>query len=98
LVAGIFLRSVAASKYCFIQVAGLATVLFIVDVTKASPAVGDLVVVDAATSRGDVLADATAFTSVETRHVLGIAWEAPADVAITGGLFKVLLTLPRFRG
>ena len=81
-IAGIILNAVTKGNYGFIQTAGKATVKFKGTTTKTTPAVGDLVVAAAdATATADVLADATALTSVQARHILGIALAAPVGGA-----------------
>ena len=80
LIAGIFLNAITKGQYGWIQTAGLATVKFRASITKATPAIGDLVLVQATNYVGEVLADATNLTSVEARMILGVAVAAP-----TGG-------------
>jgi len=63
-------------NYGWIQVGGKATVLF-GTVTKAVPAIGDLVVVGAS-GVADVLLDATAIVSPNLKLVIGEALVAPA--------------------
>jgi hypothetical protein len=90
-IAGIYLGAPTKGNYCFIQRSGLAHVLFRASITKATPAIGDLVVVTAGAATADVLADATNLTSVELRSVLGVASEAPAN-----GVTKLVQLWERF--
>jgi hypothetical protein len=91
LIAGVALNVITPGNYGWIQVAGRATCLFRAALTKAA-AVGDLVLA-AAQGAGadnatcDVLADATGLTSVQMRHLVGVAEEAPTN----GGLKIVRL-------
>lgn len=89
--AGIFLNTVTAGKWCWIQVGGLASVLFRADITKATPAIKDVVVVTSGAATADVEDDATAYTNLIYKRILGIAEEAPAD-----GLVKIVELLDRF--
>jgi hypothetical protein len=91
LIAGICLNVITPGNYGFIQIAGRATVKFRAALTKVA-AVGDLVLAAAAgagadNATADVLADATGLTSVQVRHLVGIAEEAPTN----GGLKIVRL-------
>jgi len=81
-IAGIIVSATTKGNYGFIQIDGKVTVNFRATVTKATPAIGDLVLAAAAgagvdNAKADVLADATSITSVQFRHVLGIAVVAP---------------------
>lgn len=96
LIAGVIVNADAgptAGNYVWIQTEGLATCLFRATITK-SGAVGDEIYA-AAQGAGadnatvDNLADATTLTSVQLRHKVGIAWEAPANA----GLKLVMLDL-----
>jgi hypothetical protein len=96
LIAGISLAVDVKGNYGYIQVSGLATVLFKSSITKTTPAIGDLVVVDQGggtpTARGDVLADATGITSPILKSVIGVAYDLP----VGGAASRVLLTQGRF--
>lgn len=81
--AGIFINVITKGNYGYIQVEGIASVLFDTTITKATPAIKDLVICAAGDGVGDVLADATSITSVELKRKLGIAEEAPADDTIS---------------
>ena len=87
LIAGIGLAVTVKGDYGFIQVAGLAEVLFKSSITKTTPAVGDLVIVDQGggtpTARGDVLADATSITSPIFKSVVGVAVAVPVGAAVS---------------
>jgi len=84
-VAGIFINIITKGNYGYIQTRGLASVLFKASVTKATPAVCDLVinVSDSSLGKGDVLADATNITSPLAAAILGTAWTAPVSGTIT---------------
>ena len=84
MIAGITLNAVTKGNYGWIQIAGLATVLFKTGITKATPVVGDLVVLDLTPSdTADVLADATDITSVQARVIIGKAYDAPVSATAT---------------
>lgn len=96
LIAGVFINADAgltAGNWAWIQTEGVATCLFRATITK-SGAIGDEIYA-AAQGAGadnatvDNLADATTLTSVQLRHQVGVAIEAPANA----GLKKVLLKL-----
>ena len=94
-IAGICLGTVTKSNYAWIQVAGKATVMFRAAITKATPAIGDLVLAAAAgagadVATADVLADATSITSVQMRHALGIAVVAPVSGAASAVRLRFL--------
>jgi hypothetical protein len=85
-IAGICLTTVTKGNYSWIQIAGKATVQFRATTTKTTPAIGDLVLAAAAgagadVATADVIADATSLTSVQARHILGIAIAAPVGGA-----------------
>lgn len=82
--AGIAVCDGTSGEYAFIQVSGLASVLFRASVT--SKVLGNLVVqTSATTATADAIADATDFfTSALTfKQIVGIAYELPADGSIT---------------
>lgn len=96
LIAGVLINAdagITAGNYAWIQTEGEAICLFRATITKAG-AVGDAIYA-AAQGAGadnatvDNLADATTLTSVQLRHFVGIAIEAPANA----GLKKVMLHL-----
>jgi len=93
-VAGLYLTAQADSEFHFIQRAGVGSIKFKAAVTKATPASCDLIigVSESSVGVGDVLADATALTSVEVRAVIGTAIEAPV-----GGQIKTVAMWERFR-
>lgn len=86
-IAGICLNAVTKGNYGWIQIAGRASVLFRTAITKATPAVGDLVLAaaigTATPAVSDILADATNLTSVQARQMLGVALTAPVGGAIS---------------
>lgn len=86
--AGIFINVISKGNYGYIQVEGLASVLFTSSITKATPAKKDLVVCAAGDGTGDVLADATNITSPIARRILGIAEAAPANSTISKVILK----------
>ena len=82
LVAGIALTNTAKGNYWWIQTRGVAQVKFKASTTKATPAIGDTVIVDITPSNlADVLADATTITWATSKAFLGNAW----GTAPTGG-------------
>lgn len=86
-IAGVCLNAVTKGNYGWIAIAGKVGGLFRATITKATPAVGDLVVAAAIGSATpavlDVLADATNLTSVQARTIVGIAVTAPVGGTIT---------------
>lgn len=78
---------VSKGNFAWIQVQGKVQVKFVVAITKATPADGDFVIVDATTGLADILADATALTGPTMKAAIGVAWGVP----VTNALNKVLL-------
>lgn len=90
-VAGVYINALTKGQYGFIQIAGKASVKFAAAVTKVTPAIGDLVLVDATpTFAADVILDATALTSPLAKTIIGVAIVAPVQGTIT----TVSLNLP----
>lgn len=81
--AGVVLNSVTAGNYGWIQISGLASVQFRAAITKATPAIKDLVITTDGANTADVLADATGITSPTLKRVLGVAAAAPANNTIS---------------
>lgn len=85
-IAGIGLMINTKGNYGWVQVQGRAGVLMKSSITKATPAAGDLVIVDQGggtpTARGDVLADATNLTSVLAKSILGVAAATPVGATV----------------
>jgi hypothetical protein len=81
--AGVTLNAVSKGNYGWIQVGGRASVLFRASITKATPAIADVVVVQTGQNVADVLADATTFTSPNLKLLLGIAQAAPTGGAVS---------------
>ncbi len=96
MVAGITLRIATKGNYGWIQIAGTANVKFKSSLTAATPAIGDLVIVDqsATTSGalGDVPTQSGNPTYVILKSVLGVA-EIAAPAASTVSLVELW---PRF--
>jgi len=92
LIAGISLAVTVKGDYNFIQTQGLASVLFKSSITKATPAIGDLVIVDQGggtpTARGDVLADVTGLTSLTAKSIIGVAYDLPVGGAVSRVLLR----------
>ncbi len=82
---GVFINAITKGDYGWVQIGGLASVLFKTSITKATPAIGDLVIYDQTPSaKGDILADATNLTSVLARSFIGRAWNtAPVGGAVS---------------
>lgn len=92
LVAGISLNVVTKGQYGFIQVAGRASVKF-GTITKATPAIGDAVLVSATPANptlADVLSATTAITVDNIQLYLGVAITAPASSAVSSVLLRGL--------
>ena len=95
-IAGVIVSAVTKGNYGWIQCKGKVNVAFRATITKATPIIGDLVLCAAAgagadNAKADVLADATNLTSVQARHILGIAVTAP----VSGTSTPVRLTFGR---
>jgi hypothetical protein len=84
--AGVVLNSVTAGQYGWIQISGLASVKFANSITKATPAVKDLVLTTDGANTCDILADATAITSPTFKRVVGVA----ASTAPVGGAISLV--------
>jgi hypothetical protein len=81
--AGWFINVITKGNYGFIQISGRVTALSKSTVTKTTPAIGDLVVIDSSTSPTvDTLADATAITNGNAKLIVGTAIEALASGAL----------------
>lgn len=86
-VAGILVSATSKGNYGIIQIDGKVKVQFRATITKATPAAyGDLVLCAAAgvgadNATADILADTTSLTSVQVRHILGVAVASPAGGA-----------------
>lgn len=81
-VAGVIIYANTKGNWGFIQIAGRATVLFKASITKATPADGDLVIIDQTPAAvGDVLADATGITSLTLKSTVGVAYAVPVGGA-----------------
>lgn len=84
LFAGVYLSAPTKGNWCFIQIAGKASVLFKASPTKTTPAAGDAVVLNGtSTNTADVLADATGVTWATIKLMLGVAIAAPTTAAIS---------------
>ncbi len=81
--AGIVLNSVNYGAYWWIQVSGLASVLFSDTQTQTTPAVKDLVVHVSGGYTADALPDATPVTASIHKRAIGVAAEAPTADAIS---------------
>jgi hypothetical protein len=81
--AGIVLNTVTYGNYWWIQIAGLASVLFSNTQSHATPAVKDLVVHVTAGYTADAIPDATPITASLHKRAIGVAAEAPVAGAIS---------------
>lgn len=79
--AGITLNAVTKGNYGWIQIAGLASVLFRSSVTATTAGVNVIVVTTSNVADG--IADATATTNSTQKSTLGVALEAPANSTIS---------------
>lgn len=84
--AGVTLNVITKGNYGWIQISGLASVLFRSSITKATPAVKDLVVTTSGANTADILADATNLTSPLYKRVVGVA----ASTAPVGGAISLV--------
>jgi hypothetical protein len=78
-VAGFCLNTVTKGQYCWIQVAGKATVLFKTGMTVATPQDGDLVVIDATAGQADVLTQSGNTTYLTLKAAIGVALAVPTS-------------------
>lgn len=94
--AGVFLSAPSKGNYCWIQIAGLATMLFKSSITKVTPADGDLVLIDGSTSpRVDILADATNITSPTLKLLVGTCvGAASSNAASLVNMWHLRATMP----
>ncbi len=88
--AGIFLSAVTAGNYGWIQLLGLASVLFRAAVTNTTA--GNLAVVTTTSNVADAIADGTTVTGSLAKCTLGTCLEAPANNTVS----KVFLRNPIF--
>jgi hypothetical protein len=78
LIAGVMLAAITKGNYGWIQIAGRATVKYKSALTAASPAAGDLLIVDNAPSfAADDPTQSTALTPLQTKSILGTAGVLP---------------------
>ena len=93
--AGIIIRINTKGNYGWIQVGGTANVKFKSSLTAATPAIGDLVIVDQSATTTGALADdptqSTGLTSTTMKSVIGVSEAAPVASAI-----QLVQLWPRF--
>jgi len=94
--AGVALCAVTKGNYGWIQVAGRANVLFKTGLTAATPAIGDVVIVDQSAGTSGIFADdptqATFATTYQLfKSILGVAETAPVSATKS-----VVQLYPRF--
>lgn len=83
LIAGIMLSAITKGNYGWIQIAGRAFVKYKTSLTAASPAAGDLIIVDQApTFAADDPTQSTALTPLQDKSKLGTAGVAPIGGSI----------------
>jgi hypothetical protein len=80
-IAGIYINALTRGHYGYIQIEGLASVMFSGNQQQATPAIKDLVVQDAGLNTALALADGTAMTAGVQKRVIGIASNLAAPVA-----------------
>ena len=87
---GIALGTVTSGRYCFVQVAGLANVLFRGTVTNKTA--GNIVLQLTTTNTADAIADATGtYISggvLGLKNIIGTAYNAPTDGGVTLVMLK----------
>jgi len=88
--AGIVLNAVTKGNYCWIQTAGKAMVLFKTGLTAATPADGDLIVLDATTGLADVLTQSGSPTYLILKAAIGVALAAPVSATASAVLLRHL--------
>jgi hypothetical protein len=88
--AGVCLNTVTKGNYCWIQTAGKATVLFKTGLTAATPADGDLVVIDATAGQADVLTQSGSPTYLTLKAAIGVALSAPVSATASLVLLRHL--------
>lgn len=94
-IAGISLLAVTKANYGWIQVGGVANVKFKASLTAATPAIGDLVILDQSATTSGAFADdptqATSLTATVAKSILGVAEAAPVGSAV-----QLVQLWPRF--
>jgi hypothetical protein len=84
MIAGITLGTITKGNYGYIQVGGVANVLFKTGLTAATPAIGDLVIVDQTpTFAADDPTQSGNPTYLILKSVLGVAQAAPVSATIS---------------
>lgn len=87
---GIALGAVTSGRYCFVQVSGLANVLFRGTVTDKTA--GNIVLQLTTTNTADAIADSTgSYISGGTKgikNIIGTAYNAPTDAGVTLVMLK----------
>ena len=91
---GVFLNSITKGNFGWVQIGGKASVLFRASITKATPAIGDTVVVQNTANVADTLADATGVTSGGAAGIQLLLGNA--IVAAVGGAISPVQLLDRF--
>lgn len=86
-VAGYFINILTKGNYGWIQIAGTANIKFKSSLTAATPAIGDLVIVDQSATTSGAAADdptqATGLTSTTMKSIIGVSQIAPVASAIS---------------
>jgi MinD-like ATPase involved in chromosome partitioning or flagellar assembly len=88
--AGICLNTVTKGNYCWIQTTGKATVLFKTGITAATPADGDLIVIDVGTGLADSLTQSGNPTYLILKAAIGVALAAPTSATASLVLLRHL--------
>jgi hypothetical protein len=90
--AGVYINALTPGNWGYIQIEGLASVLFNAQQSQATPAIKNLVVQATGANTADALADGTAITAGVAKRFLGIAEAAPVAGAISlVGLYEQFL-------
>jgi hypothetical protein len=80
LFAGVYLSAPTKGNYCFIQIAGKASVLFKQTITNTTPAAGDFILSDGTTSAtADDTTQSTSVTMALAKLILGVALTTPSN-------------------
>ena len=83
LIAGVTLSAITKGNYGWIQIAGRASVKFKTSLTAATPAAGDLLVLDQAGTNGvDDPTQSTALTPLQAKSQIGVASALPVGGSI----------------
>lgn len=94
--AGVALAAITKGNYGWIQVAGRANVLFKTGLTAATPAIGDVVIVDQSAGTSGIFADDPTQATFATTYTLFKSILGVAEAAPISATNSVVQLYPRF--